>query len=266
VTAGRPRPRAARLIGKSDAGNIAGMSAFLRGRFVSSLRSLGLLGAIGGLALGGCGPSVDAAAKADIDGRVAALHASGETFPAPTGFVPMPMAAGQWTQHKLINEKGEPSFITYKILRQDGDAFVIETVQESYVGKTMQQMVVAFGNRLDPSQIEIRSMKMKDHKGRVNELPPGVMPMMQSMYKSAVSMLVVNWQGMPQEDAAVPAGRFTGCYRVRTDAQWAGFRSVSDSWSHPSVPLSGMVKSKGVDKPTTMELVAFGLSGAASEF
>ena len=32
------------------------------------------------------------------------------------------------------------------------------------------------------------------------------------------------------------------------------------------MPLSGMVKSKGVDKPTTMELVAFGLSGAVSEF
>jgi hypothetical protein len=93
-----------------------------------------------------------------------------------------------------------------------------------------------------------------------------VMPMMQSMYKSAVSMLVVNWQGVPQEDASVGAGHFSACYRVRTDAQWAGFRVVSDSWSHPAVPLSGMVKSKGVDKPTTMELVAFGTSGAVSAF
>ena len=225
-----------------------------------------LAAGLAALVLPACGPSIDAAAKADIDGRVAALHASTVSFPAPTGFVPMPLAAGQWTQHKLVNEKGEPSFITYKILRQDGDAFVIETVFEGYTGKTMQQMVVAFGSRTDPSQIEIRGFKMKDHKGHVNELPSGVMPMMQSMYKSAVSMLVVNWQGMPQEDATVPAGRFTGCYRVRTDAQWAGFRSVSDSWSHPAVPLSGMVRSKGVDKPTTMELVAFGTSGAASEF
>lgn len=227
---------------------------------------LAVAAGLAGLALAGCGPSIDAAAKADIDGRVAALRASGDTFPGPTAFVPMPLAAGQWTQHKLINEKGEPSFITYKILRQDGDAFVIETVHEAYTGKSMQQMVVAFGNRMDPSQIEVRAFKMKDSKGRVNELPPGVMPMMQSMYKNAVSMLVVNWQGMPQEDATVPAGRFSGCYRVRTDAQWAGFRSVSDSWSHPSVPLSGMVRSKGVDKPTTMELVAFGTSGAISEF
>jgi len=248
-------------------------------RRMSALLCRGILGQLGSfaprlalaagltaLALTGCGPSIDAAAKADIDGRVAALHASGASFPAPSGFVPMPLAAGQWTQHKLVNEKGEPSFITYKVLRQDGDAFVIETVHESYTGKMMQQMVAAFGNRMDPSQIQIRAFKMKDAKGRVNELPPGVMPMMQSMYKNAVAMLVVNWQGMPQEDATVPAGQFAGCYKVRTDAQWAGFRSVSDSWSHPSVPLSGMVRSKGVDKATTMELVAFGTSGAVSEF
>ena len=227
--------------------------------------AIGLAGLVS-LTMTGCGPSIDAAAKADIDGRVAALHASSDTFPAPTGWVPMPLAAGQWTQHKLINEKGEPSFITYKILSQEGDAFLIEAVHEGYTGKMVQQMLVAFGSRTDPSQLEIRAVKMKDTKGRVNELPPSVMPLMQSMYKSAVSMLVVNWQGVPQEDATVGAGHFNGCYRVRTDAQWAGFRSVSDSWSHPAVPLSGMVKSKGVDKPTTMELVAFGTSGAVSAF
>jgi len=239
-------------------------------RVVSSSPSFGprfaLVAGLAALALAGCGPSIDAAAKADIDGRVAALHAPKESFPAPTGFVPMPMAAGQWTQHKLTNENGEPSFITYKLVGQQGDAFVVETVHESYTGKTIHQMVVAFGNRMDPGQIEIRALRTKDRKGRVNEIPPAVISMMQSLYKSAVSMLVVNWQGMPQEDVSVPAGNFTGCFRARVDAQWAGFRSVSDAWSHPAVPLSGMVKSKGVDKPTTMELVAFGLSGAVSEF
>jgi hypothetical protein len=32
------------------------------------------------------------------------------------------------------------------------------------------------------------------------------------------------------------------------------------------VPLSGAVRSQGVDRPFTMELVAFGLSGATDEF
>jgi hypothetical protein len=214
----------------------------------------------------GCGPAVDAAAKADIDGRVAALHAPGDSFPGPMAFAPMPLAAGQWTQHKMTNDKGEPSFVTYKILGEEGGAFWVESVQESYTGKMIQDILVAFGNRMDPAQIEIRAVKTKDAKGRVNELPPGMMPMLQAIYKNAVSMLVVNWQGLPQADAAVPAGRFTGCFRARTDAQWAGFRSVSESWSHPAVPISGMVKSQGIDRPFTMELVAFGLTGAVSEF
>ena len=41
---------------------------------------------------------------------------------------------------------------------------------------------------------------------------------------------------------------------------------MSDSWAHPAVPLSGTVKSVGIDKPYTMELVAFGTTGAMSEF
>src|SRR5712671_4224711 len=70
-----------------------------------------------------CAPSIDAAAKADIDRRVAALGAPHQSFSAPSGFVPMPFAAGQWTRHKLVDDKGQPSFMTYKVLAQEGDAF-----------------------------------------------------------------------------------------------------------------------------------------------
>ena len=37
-------------------------------------------------------------------------------------------------------------------------------------------------------------------------------------------------------------------------------------WSHPSVPISGLVRSESLDKKTgTMELVAFSETGAVSE-
>ena len=78
-------------------------------------------------------------------------------------------------------------------------------------------------------------------------------------------MLFISWQGQPQEDAAVPAGTFAGCYKMRTDASWGPFSTASMSWSHAAVPLSGLVRSQGLDKPTTMDLVAFGLTGATSE-
>jgi len=220
------------------------------------------------LASSACGPSVDPAAKADIDRRVSVLQAGANAVPppAPGMFAPMPLAVGQWTQYKTINDKNEPSFITYKVTGQDGNAVWLEIVNESYYGRTMQKMLVAFGNRMDPNQVEIRAVSTKDAKGHVQEMPPPVVSMMQSTYKSAVSMLIINWQGLPQETATVPAGRFDGCFKARTDAQWGPWRSVADSWSHPTVPLSGAVRSQGVDHQFTMELAAFGTSGATSEF
>jgi hypothetical protein len=218
--------------------------------------------------LSACGPSIDPAAKADIDRQVAALQAATNAVPAPPPgvYAPMPFAVGQWTRYKMMNDKNEPSFITYKIVGQDGNAIWLEVVHEAYTGRTMQKMLVAFGNRMDPNTVEIRAVSTKDAKGRVQEMPAPVISMMQSTYRSAVSMLVINWQGLPQESAAVPAGKFDGCFKARTDAQWGPWRSVADSWSHPAVPLSGAVRSQGVDHPFTMELAAFGTSGAVSEF
>jgi hypothetical protein len=220
------------------------------------------------VALSACGPSIDPAAKADIDRRVSVLQAGSNAVPAPAPgmFAPMPFAVGQWTQYKMTNDKNEPSFVTYKVIGQDGNAVWLEIVNESYTGRTMQKMLVAFGSRMDPNQVEIRAVSTKDAKGRVQDMPPPVISMMQSTFRGVVSTMIISWQGLPQESASVPAGRFDGCFKARTDAQWGPFRSVADSWSHPAVPLSGAVRSQGVDHPFTMELAAFGTSGAVSEF
>jgi hypothetical protein len=218
------------------------------------------------LVLGACGPSIDPAAKADIDGRLAALQAGGGTVPAPASFEPMPFAAGQWSQYKMVDDKGHPSFLTYKVLGEEGGAVWIETLHETYFGRTAQKMLVAFGNRMDPSQIDIRAVITLDKRGNVNPMPPAMMPLLQSTFKSAISALVINWQGLPQESTAVPAGRFDGCFRARTEAQWGPYKSTADSWRHPAVPVSGLVRSQGIDHPFTMELVAFGTSGATADF
>jgi hypothetical protein len=218
------------------------------------------------LAFAGCGPSIDPAAKADLDRRIGAMKPATAVMPAPTGFEPMPLAVGQWSQYKMVDDKGQPSLLTHKIVGQEGGAYWLEMVHETYSGRMVQKMLVAFGNRMDPGQIDIRAVKTRDYKGRVNELPPSVMPMLQSMYKGIVSSLVIHWQGLAQESASVPAGRFDACFRARSEAQWGPWKSVADSWSHPAVPLSGAVRSQGIDKPLTMELVAFGLSGATDDF
>ena len=218
------------------------------------------------LAMGGCGPSIDPAAKADIDGRLATLQAGGAVVPAPATFDPLPLAPGQWSQYKMVDDKGQPSFMTYKVVGEEGGAYWIETLHETYFGRNAQKMLIAFGSRFDPSQMEIRGVVTLDRRGNVNPMPPGMMPLLQGMFRSALATLAINWQGLPQESAAVPAGRFDGCFRARTEAQWGPYRSTADSWRHPAVPVSGLVRSQGLDHPFTMELVAFGMTGATPDF
>ena len=218
------------------------------------------------LALAACGPSIDPAFRADIDGRMAALQISGAVIPAPASFEPMPLVPGQWAQYKMIDAKGQPSFMTHKILGEEGGAYWIETLHETYMGRTAQKMLIAFGSRFDPTQMEIRAVISLDRRGNVNPMPPAMIPFLQSTLRGALATLAINWQGMPQEDAVVPAGRFQGCYRARSEAQWGAWTSTADSWRHPAVPLSGLVRSQGVDHPFTMELVAFGMSGATADF
>jgi hypothetical protein len=218
------------------------------------------------LCLVACGPSIDPAAKADIDRRVAALQMGGVSAPAPAVFEPMPLAVGQWSEYKLVDDKGQPSFLTYKIVGQEADAVWLEVVNDRYTGRTTQKMLVAFVDRMDPAQIQIRAVKTRDARGNVTELPPAMLSLFQSAYQGIVSSLVIHWQGLPQESISVPAGRFDGCFRARTVAQWGPWKSTADSWSHPAVPLSGAVRSQGVDRQFTMELTAFGLSGATDDF
>src|SRR5215471_11388856 len=148
------------------------------------------------LAIAACGPSIDPAAKADIDRRVAALSGGGNAVPAPSSFEPMPLAAGQWSQYKMVDDKGQPSFLTYKILGEEGGAFWLEVVHESYGGKMVQKMLVAFGSRTDPAQIDIRAIMTRDAKGRVNLVPSQMILIVQSVYKGIVSGLVIHWQGV----------------------------------------------------------------------
>ena len=201
-----------------------------------------------------CGPSIDSASKKDIDQRIAALGHTGQSFPAAAALVPKPLVIGQWTQHLMMNEKGE-----------HGGAFWFEVANENYYGKTVSKILVFPGDRMNPGTMEIRAVKLKDKSGKVSEVDGPSLQLMRSLWQGSINMLAVSWQGLPQESMPVIAGTFNGCFKARTDASWGVWRSLSTTWMHPMVPISGLVKSAGVDRPTSMELVGFGETGATSE-
>ena len=74
--------------------------------------SLALAVSLGVGLFAACSPSIDAAAKADVDHRVATLSPAGQNVDKPSNATPMPMAVGQWLTYKVLSDKGEPSFLT----------------------------------------------------------------------------------------------------------------------------------------------------------
>lgn len=212
-----------------------------------------------------CGPSIDAAAKADIDKRVAALASRGQSYPAPPSAAPMPFAVGQWASYKFVDDKGQPSFMTMKLVAQEGADFWYEVVTDGYYGKTAMRMLVDFGDRQRPESITIKAAKLKDAKGQIIDYPPAMIGLMNSTLRGNLGPIAINWAGLPQEDVSVIAGRFTGAYKGKSEVSFAAFKSTSVVWGHSAVPLSGMVRSQG-DNNSTGELVDFGTTGAASEF
>src|SRR5215831_2410192 len=103
-----------------------------------------------------CTPSIDPAAKADVDAKLAAISPQNRQTPPPSGFEPMPLAVGQWTKHKVIDQNGRPSLMTYKVIGQEGDAWWLETVMEGYSGRHVMKMLASLGNRKDPSTVDLR--------------------------------------------------------------------------------------------------------------
>lgn len=220
---------------------------------------------LAGSALLACSPSVNPAYKANIDQRVAALHPSGTHYDAPASPEPMPLAVGQWSRYELVDSDGHPGFISYSIVGTDGSAYWLEMVQESYTSRLVTLMLVDLGDRRDPSTVDVKQMKQKTNGDAVTELPASMLSLMKPMWKPLIESLIIDFHEKPQEAAEAPAGVFDACYKVQANVSFGGKSWTSVGWSHPAVPLSGAVKTHGVDNPSSMSLIEFGTSGARSE-
>ena len=68
------------------------------------------------------------------------------------------------------------------------------------------------------------------------------------------------------EDISVPAGAFSQAYKGRVTTSVLGMEFVSDGWWHPAVPINGAIRSVSPERAGSVELAAFGESGATSVF
>jgi hypothetical protein len=217
------------------------------------------------LGLAACGPMVDSAAKADLDRHLAQIKTSEETYAPAESFLPMAFVVGQWTEHRITDERGVTALVTYKLVGEESGAFWLETVTESYEGRDVTKMLVALTSGRDPAGMEIRALRIKKGNEAPVDVDPGALMSVREQYRSSLDLLATSFDTDQKDDARVPAGHFIGCYKVQTAGPWGPWHTPSIVCSHPAVPLSGVVRAKAIGKASGMELVGFGLTGAESE-
>ncbi len=146
------------------------------------------------------------------------------------------------TQHKVVTSRGELMFLTAKIVGRERESFWFETVLESDVGKLITKQLVFVGDRGDPESIKILAERLRFRGGDIVEVPPSQLPSRRSLFH-----VVASWQGQPQEDAVVPAGTFRSCFKG--NSVWERWVVGPNSlvWSHPAVPISGLVRGEPIE-------------------
>lgn len=184
----------------------------------------------------------------------------------PSPDKPLEWAAGQWTRHRT-RMGGSDASLTYKIVEQRGDDYRLEVVSEHPTqGKTVLQIELTLKSVREAHNSTIKAAKVKLPNGAVQEFKGALLKTMQGMYKHFLGFLSLpDFARMPREDVTVQAGHFPRCYRNDEPANIPNVPKTGPSWVHFSVPISGVVRVAGVDGSTQMELLEFGVSGAASE-
>jgi hypothetical protein len=219
------------------------------------------------LSASACGPQIDPAAKADLDRKLAQIQTSEQTYSPSESYSPMAFFVGQWTEHRITDDKGHKSLVTNKLVGQEDGAYWLEVINESAQGREAARMLIAMQAGRDPSGMVIRTLLVR--KG--SDQPTAVDPMtgdpkIRARYRAALDLLAVPGEGDEKDDVRVPGGHFIGCYRIETQGAWGPLQTPTDLCTHPSVPLSGVVRAVSATTPGLVELIDFGVTGAESVF
>jgi hypothetical protein len=176
------------------------------------------------------------------------------------------LAVGQWTRHKISENNGRSSMLTYKIVGKEGPAYWLEVVTGAANAGTVIQILLELKDRHDPQSSQIVAARVKMPNGIVKDVRGPMLDATREGYKKALRQVFVpDLSAMPKETIRVPAGTFEACSRHTEATAFAGIEVSSTLWQHPAVPITALVKSVAEGGATTIELVDFGLTGAKSQ-
>jgi hypothetical protein len=209
-----------------------------------------------------CAPSINPSLKSSIDNQLSAPALS-QDYGSPSALMPPELAAGQWVKHKIVDKKGRPTVYSLKILERQDDAWLLETETQNYSNTIITRMLVKF-ERNNPESAEIRRVWQKTDKNDPVVIEGPALSLTQGLYKKSMQSMTVQWKETAREDATVQAGKFPQCYAMDSKVSFGLVVSASKGLFHSSVPINGLVKS--ISEGTSIELLAFGMSGATPSF
>ncbi len=215
-----------------------------------------------GLLLVACGhPTLNPQLKSQVDAEVAAVS-GGHNVTTPSEGKAKPPASGQWVRYRVIDEKGEPSLLTYKVVGAEGDAIWLEYSLVSYYYSTAYRMLVKWDLR-NLKSMDIRRVVERNEDGAPVEYDSMMLTVTRPFFKRMLSLIRQEWDTNANENVSVIAGHFTGCDRLTTEF-YMGTHITSEAYAHSEVPICGIVKS--VSQSARLELLDYGFEGATASF
>jgi len=193
---------------------------------------------------------------------------TGKSYPAAAQFSgPMPWAAGQYVVIGSTSNKTRAAVSRTLLVRQEQGGWVIETSTTSAKSppKITQMLVTGFDQAVatgDVSGLDLVWIKTLDKNGKVTTMQGAQLGMTKGLYKSTYENMVVKKTGYADGGTIeVPAGTFAGTSMIKASTKVLLFTVDTQSWMHPAVPISGMVKSMTSDGKNVSELLSFGFDG-----
>jgi hypothetical protein len=214
----------------------------------------------------GPAPAASASATSSATGSAASGGEvpTGAGMDAPTSPLPRPLKTGQFVRYKVVQD-GKESEMSYSVLGQEADAHWIQFVTSPKGRRVVIQLLLHIGDRNHPKSAKLLGVKMK-MGSTVREFRGAMLARLKNEVSGAMAELnVPSLQGLEQEDVTVPAGTFKNSYKRESTMTLYGFQDKSRQWLHTGLPVLTLVKAQSQNHDHTMELVAYGETGAKDE-
>ncbi len=183
----------------------------------------------------------------------------------PDGFSLMKFAVGQHVDYRTAGNATKNRY-AWAVVGEEGGAFWLQLISRTDGKDYVMHLLTDISDGSEIHNLDPKKMKFKIPGRGVQEISGKMMAMGKRMTNDRTFFLEMNPGTIAKgarEDVLVAAGAFSGAFAWTGKTKWQGKTNKTKFWSHPDVPITGIVK--GDDGQNTWELTSYGKTGAKSE-